>query len=341
MFLIPAILLNIAQHQARRCPDKIRDKSVSIKIDYSGSGNKTEFVYDGQDRNRKIVEVSSGVQTSERHFVWSSDERNEERDGSGNLNKTFYRLGQTVAGANFFYRKNHLNSITEITDGVGQIQGKYIYSPYGVTQKQSIGTDSDFQYAGYYSHARSGLALPVFRAYNATLGRFMNRDPIEESGGLNLYAYVQNPISFSDPHGLHAQPVPTPTPVPTPEPPSPGDPDTGGGDATTVVVIVIGTIIVVIIIIVKNMKREYCKSLGCCQAEATNCLRQCDRLMDEEQIPPCGEQYMRCRRCCRYHNEGPEPQGCKQTVSNHRRFVIEKFRQCWKRAAQGDLPDTY
>jgi RHS repeat-associated protein len=92
---------------------------------------------------------------------------------------------------------------------------------------------SDFQYAGYYYHAASGLNLTLNRAYNTSLGRWINRDPGEQGGGadLNLYTYVNNnPISFVDPLGLQGQgfdgrfgqprqPPPPPPPPPTPPPP--------------------------------------------------------------------------------------------------------------------------
>jgi RHS repeat-associated protein len=45
----------------------------------------------------------------------------------------------------------------------------------------------------------------VYRGYNASLGRWLNRDPIGEVGGLNLYAYVNNnPLDSSDPTGNFA-----------------------------------------------------------------------------------------------------------------------------------------
>lgn len=52
-------------------------------------------------------------------------------------------------------------------------------------------------------HARSGLNMRVFRAYSSSLGRFINRDPIGENAGANLYAYVDgDPILWTDPSGL-------------------------------------------------------------------------------------------------------------------------------------------
>ena len=43
---------------------------------------------------------------------------------------------------------------------------------------------------------------PVYRAYNADLGRWLSRDLVAEAGGLNLYDYVlNNPINWLDPYG--------------------------------------------------------------------------------------------------------------------------------------------
>ena len=48
-----------------------------------------------------------------------------------------------------------------------------------------------------------------FRFYSPGQGRFLNRDPIEEQGGLNLYAFVGNdPVNRVDWLGLHTLPAP-------------------------------------------------------------------------------------------------------------------------------------
>jgi uncharacterized protein RhaS with RHS repeats len=42
-----------------------------------------------------------------------------------------------------------------------------------------------------------------YRFYSPGLGRWINRDPIGEAGGLNLYAMVgNNPTNYGDPYGL-------------------------------------------------------------------------------------------------------------------------------------------
>jgi len=62
----------------------------------------------------------------------------------------------------------------------------------------------------------------MFRAYDTAHGRWLNRDPIGELGGINLYGYVNgNPINRIDPLGL----------VCDPSAPPPYNPDeTGAGD---------------------------------------------------------------------------------------------------------------
>ena len=58
-------------------------------------------------------------------------------------------------------------------------------------------------YAGLYKHNASDLYLATYRAYNSATARWLNRDPIKEAGGLNVYAYVEgNPINYTDPLGL-------------------------------------------------------------------------------------------------------------------------------------------
>jgi len=53
----------------------------------------------------------------------------------------------------------------------------------------------------------SGVHYYGYRYYNPALGRWVNRDPIEEKGGVNVYGFVGNsPLSQFDSHGLSGFP---------------------------------------------------------------------------------------------------------------------------------------
>jgi RHS repeat-associated protein len=126
----------------------------------------------------------------------------EARDGTGGLLNQYLSFGQKISGSNYFYTKDNIGSVRELTDSSGNIQAQYSYDSFGrVTQLQGS-LASDFQYAGYYFHAPSLLSLAVHRFYGSAFGRFISRDIIGERGGLNLYAYVLNdPIRRIDPFG--------------------------------------------------------------------------------------------------------------------------------------------
>jgi RHS repeat-associated protein len=58
-----------------------------------------------------------------------------------------------------------------------------------------------------FIHSQSGLYLTLNRAYDPYSGRWLSRDPIGESGGINLYGYAgQEPVNRTDPSGRFGLP---------------------------------------------------------------------------------------------------------------------------------------
>jgi RHS repeat-associated protein len=201
------------------------------KINYPGTGNNSQFSYDGLGHCVQIVETSGGSTTSTKQFVWCDSNMCEARNASGTITAQYFALGETISGTSYYYTTDHLGlrvpkanafsqlifmtghpngynpldhsgSIREMTDSSGNIQAQYVYDPYGRATKLQGSLASDFQYAGYYFHAPSNLNLTTYRSYSSSFGRWINRDSIGEDGGLNLYAYVGNkPISQTDPSG--------------------------------------------------------------------------------------------------------------------------------------------
>lgn len=211
--------------------EPITEPDSRIEIDYPGIGNNSQLLYDGLWRNTKIVETNSGSVTSTKQFVCCHSksrayDRCEERDASAAVIKQFFGDGQLNSSTKYFYSKDRLSSLREMTDISGVIQSEYSFDPYGRRQAIAEAVVADFGYAAYFSHVRSALNLTGYRDYSANLGRWINQDPIEERGGLNLFSYVgNNPLSCTDPMGLFLTSTITGScPVINPDPPcKPGD----------------------------------------------------------------------------------------------------------------------
>jgi len=174
--------------------------------------HRSEFTYNGLSQRVKIVEKDNGAITSTKQFVWIPGDTQpaEERDGTNTVTKRYYPDGVQIGAANYYYTRDHLGSIRELTDSSGTVQARYDYDPYGRRTKLSGSLDADFGFTGHYYHQPSALHVALFRAYDADLGRWISRDPIEEAGGLNLYGYVANdPINDTDLLGLTSGPCPT------------------------------------------------------------------------------------------------------------------------------------
>jgi RHS repeat-associated protein len=172
-------------------------------IAYS-DGSSTQLVYDAYGHRISIREKDSdGTLLSTKNLVWAGNSVVEEQDATGAVTKRFFAQGEQISGTNYYYTFDHLGSIREMVDGSGEIVARYNYDPYGVVSKLSGSMDSDFQYADYYIHSKSGLNLTYCRAYDPKEGRWISRDPIGESIGSSLYGYAaNNPIGLRDPLGL-------------------------------------------------------------------------------------------------------------------------------------------
>src|SRR5205823_3078293 len=104
---------------------------------------------------------------------------------------------------------------------------KYIYDSFGnlIAKSGPLADANVYRFSSKEYHSNSGLYYYGFRFYDPNLQRWLNRDPIGERGGINLYAFVGNsPINRRDPLGLaYGNPISGPSgPVGPSDPYSPG-----------------------------------------------------------------------------------------------------------------------
>jgi len=141
--------------------------------------------------------------TSTKQFIWIGNRIAEERDANNNVVRRFYPQGEQISGAGYYYSRDHSGSVRELTDSTAAIRARYDYDPYGYRTKISGDLDAEFGYTGAYFHQPSSMNLAPYRAYDSVTGRWLSRDRMGESGGINLYGYVSNnPLRLVDMLGL-------------------------------------------------------------------------------------------------------------------------------------------
>ena len=98
---------------------------------------------------------------------------------------------------------DHLGCPELVLDEAGKTVWRARIDPYG-TAHVDIGADfhQPLRWPGHYFDAETGLHDNRFRTYSPELGRYLQSDPRGTAGGLNLYAYTDNPLRAVDLRGL-------------------------------------------------------------------------------------------------------------------------------------------
>lgn len=124
--------------------------------------------------------------------------------GVGALVRTSVHAG-TDAGKTYHYGHDANGNVAVVLDSGGALAAAYEYSPFGELLRKDGGraASNPWRFSGKYADEETGLVYYGYRYYNPRLGRFINRDPIEETGGINLHAFLSNdPVNRIDVLGL-------------------------------------------------------------------------------------------------------------------------------------------
>ncbi|EPB0482250.1 RHS repeat-associated core domain-containing protein, partial [Providencia stuartii] len=109
-----------------------------------------------------------------------------------------------------YYTHSGLNGLPEaLTNSDGHLVWQGQYGVWGNLQRQArptgeFNSEQNLRFQGQYFDKETGLHYNTFRYYAPDLGRFTQQDPIGLAGGLNLYQYAPNPLTWIDPWGLSA-----------------------------------------------------------------------------------------------------------------------------------------
>ena len=187
----------------------------------------SQFTYDGKMRRRIRQEYTwSGgwVQTNIVYYVYDGNVVIQERD-INHLATVTYTRGNDLSGSldgaggiggllartdnsaqqTAFYHADGNGNVTMLVNSYQAVVAKYLYDAFGNTLSLSgpLAYANLYRFSSKEAHQNSGLVYYLYRYYDPNLQRWLNRDPIGEAGGFNLYAFVgNNPVNRIDRFGL-------------------------------------------------------------------------------------------------------------------------------------------
>ena len=154
------------------------------------------FVWDDMNIVLERITFADGA-TRTCEYFWGSDLSGTEQ-GAGGVGGL---LAVSIDGAFFIPCYDHNGNIVCYVSETGAIAGQYVYDPYGnvIEQYGTMPNQFNFGFSTKYFDRETGMLYYQRRFYCPDHGRWLNRDPIEERGGENLYAFCRNtPVLLVD-----------------------------------------------------------------------------------------------------------------------------------------------
>jgi RHS repeat-associated protein len=172
------------------------------------NGTLLEYLIDGS--GRRVGRKVNGVVTQK--WLYSSDLGiTAELDSANNIASRFVYVSSenvpeyfTKSGVLYRVVTDHLGSVRQVINAqTGAIVQSVDYDEYGDVLVDTNPGFTPFGFAGGLLDSKTGLTRFGMRDYDASIGRWVAKDPILFQGsGTNLYVYcINDPVNLLDPTG--------------------------------------------------------------------------------------------------------------------------------------------
>ena len=169
----------------------------------------TTFFYDDWNLIEERVAYTNGT-TSTIRYYWGKD-LSGGLQGAGGVSGLLYLTVSNSSTPNASTQQLYIpcydnnGNITRYLDACGNTVAQYTYDAFGniISKFEPLADFFRHRFSTKYYDAEIGLYYYGYRFYHPSLMRWLNRDPIEEDGGVNLYVICENnPVDAYDELGL-------------------------------------------------------------------------------------------------------------------------------------------
>lgn len=203
--------LSFAYNAENRPANVSRNGEVLESYNYDHKGRRiqkgdTVSLYDGYNA---IAEYKDSTRSLKTTYAWGNDLSGTTQGAGGIgglLSVTEHdRQLPLVSYPCYDGNGNITDYLTE--ENAGTLTAHYEYDAFGLVKRRIGERDYSYQFSTKPFDCFSGLNYYNYRNYDAISCRWMNRDLVEENGGINLYGILRNDsVNFIDKLGLIKKP---------------------------------------------------------------------------------------------------------------------------------------
>ncbi|NGN97100.1 RHS repeat protein [Grimontia sp. S25] len=194
------------------------NRLVQIDFQKDGVSYSERFGYDHSSMLVQYELMKDGQPDKVKRFVRLGLVELQQRDENGNIEIEFVWDLNSLGGigglliskagdTSRFYIYDYIGNVSRVLNKSGEMTGNSNYTPFGQTGSDTWSTQP-YRLSTKRSDFASGLVYFGYRFYSPYSRTWLNRDPLHEKGGLNLYSYVDgNPVGLVDPNGNLPLPI--------------------------------------------------------------------------------------------------------------------------------------
>ena len=172
------------------------DNNLSVSTN-KGSSYVSQYTNRFVYRGWNLVAILDGCDNLVYSFRWGIDASGTQQGagGVGGLISMTAHVG-SLAGVYFYAFDGNQNVVALVNAADGTIAAQYEYGQFGqlIRATGPLAFINPFRFSTKFQDDETGFVYFGYRYYSTATGRWLSRDPIGESGGINRYCTARNDL---------------------------------------------------------------------------------------------------------------------------------------------------